>query len=115
MEDFQERIMVNDSTYEMAMKYSRMMDKVVYQKLMELPEKLLQIGEGDVANQVFVSLNPRKPNYISNTRRILEENGFEMDLKYPDFQLNPDGELGYKAVINTDDVKVRLRKILVEY
>lgn len=101
------------SQIEMAMQYSRAIDRVVHEKMELLPEKFLEIGEKDLSKGIEQCLEMPECGKGYRIRELLKSHGYEMEVFYPKLDFNTTDST-VSATIDTDKIRVIIKKVKIE-
>lgn len=89
--------------------YNEQMEQIIKNKLRRLANKAFKNGEYKLA---FI-LNELKSNNLEQVKNELEKSGYSIELETPqthfDFK-----ESVVKAFINTDEIKIKVKKLIIE-
>src|SRR5699024_5818768 len=98
---------------DLAIQYSKAIDRVIYDKLKELPDKLIELGEHDLAEE-FANQLKRDTFYKGHSiKQLLETRGYEIKIVYPEPKFDTLDNV-MKATTNFEDMKIILKKNMVE-
>lgn len=93
----------------MAEEMSAQMDVLLYKKLILMKNKASLIGETELA-EILDRINLKN---VAKTKRELEDNGYAIEIEYPkETYETKDGVV--RATIDTDQIKIRVRKLILE-
>lgn len=103
--------MFNFSTYteQLLEEYKIKMDQVLLIKFMQLKRKALEHGE----YHLYDALNDIDMHNIEKTKIALEKQGYTLELEQPQPEFSSEENI-FKATIQTDSIKLRVRKTIFE-
>lgn len=96
-------------TSQLANMYKEKMDELISRKLQMLERKALMSNELELA-RILSELDLRD---IEKTRNELAQNGYSIELEYPQPNLEFKEHMA-KAIINAEEIKLRVRKLIFE-
>ncbi|UDY80705.1 hypothetical protein [Geobacillus phage GR1] len=96
-------------TSQLLQEYTKRMDRILLLKLQTLAMKALKRNE----YELYHLLSNLDLSNIEKTKFELEKRGYSLELEQPPFQLSSNGNV-FRVTLNADEIKLRIRKIVVE-